>query len=122
MNYYNEPCENTCYGCRNLAKRLQEAEQENAELKAQNQLLREELSDAFFSNRCGCGHPACNRCERDEEYEKALNSATAQPLNELNVQAIEDMLDCCRCWTDQCGDDVIPLDDIQDYVNKIRGE
>ena len=47
MYYYNEPCENTCYGCRNLAKRLQEAEQENAELKKELQSYKDCLEPFY---------------------------------------------------------------------------
>ena len=37
--------------------------------------LLEDLESRYAQTRCGCGHPACNRCEDDRETERVLRKA-----------------------------------------------
>ena len=46
-------------------------------LKAQVNALREQLEYMAQQHRCGCGHPACNRCADDIDNADAL-AATAE--------------------------------------------
>lgn len=36
--------------------------------------LTEALQEFAMQHRCGCGHPACNNCERDRMVQKALEA------------------------------------------------
>lgn len=47
----------------------------NAYLKQQAmiQMLRDELSTLAEQHKCGCNHPACNRCEDYESAKEVLN-------------------------------------------------
>ena len=47
----------------------------NAYLIATAPELLENLESRYAQTRCGCGHPACNRCEDDRETEIVLNKA-----------------------------------------------
>ena len=37
--------------------------------------LLEDLESRYIQTKCGCGHPACNRCEDDRETKRVLNKA-----------------------------------------------
>ena len=47
----------------------------NANLIAAAPELLEDLESRYAQTRCGCGHPACNRCEDDRETERMLRKA-----------------------------------------------
>ena len=47
----------------------------NANLMATAPELLEDLESRYAQTRCGCGHPACNRCEDDRETERVLRKA-----------------------------------------------
>ena len=40
--------------------------------------LYDELEDRLAQTRCGCGHPACKRCEADAETERVLAKARGE--------------------------------------------
>lgn len=42
------------------------------ELQNQIEMLSEELAEYHNQHRCGCGHPACTRCEDDERIDELL--------------------------------------------------
>ena len=48
---------------------------EDAKLMAAAPELLEDLESRYAQTRCGCGHPACNRCEDDRETERVLRKA-----------------------------------------------
>jgi len=50
----------------------------NALLMAAAKELYEELESRYQQTRCGCGHPACKRCEDDRETERVLNKACGE--------------------------------------------
>ena len=47
----------------------------NANLMATAPELLEDLESRYAQTRCGCGHPACNRCEDDRVTERVLRKA-----------------------------------------------
>ena len=47
----------------------------NANLIATAPELLEDLESRYVQTRCGCDHPACNRCEDDRETERVLRKA-----------------------------------------------
>ena len=47
----------------------------NAKLIAAAPELLEDLESRYVQTKCGCGHPACNRCEDDRETERVLRKA-----------------------------------------------
>jgi len=47
----------------------------NANLIAAAPELLEDLESRYAQTKCGCGHPACNRCEDDRETERVLLKA-----------------------------------------------
>ena len=47
----------------------------NAYLIATAPELLENLESRYAQTKCGCGHPACNRCEDDRETKRVLNKA-----------------------------------------------
>ena len=55
-------------------RELSEAEA-NAKLIAAAPELLEDLESRYIQTKCGCGHPACNRCEDDRETKRVLNKA-----------------------------------------------
>lgn len=58
----------------------EQLQRERDKLAAQVEELKEELLDCFIVNQCGCTHPACNNCQRDREYEAALNKTPSACL------------------------------------------
>jgi hypothetical protein len=40
--------------------------------------LLDALEEYYAQHRCGCGHPACNDCERDRVAEAALGKARGE--------------------------------------------
>jgi hypothetical protein len=52
---------------------------ELARLSKENEDLRDALSLLYSQNKCGCGHPACNRCEDDRIAEEALGIESEKP-------------------------------------------
>lgn len=74
----------TCTQYDDLAQMCYEAMQKSTRLHAENERLRAEkaelvddLEDWASQHKCGCEHPACNQCGRDEFTRKLL--ATHQP-------------------------------------------
>lgn len=69
---------------------------ERDELKAQVEQLREQLEYMAQQHRCGCGHPACNRCYDDKQNAIVLEATPAQCLAvhdaEIKSQAVEQVL------------------------------
>ena len=45
----------------------------NADLIAAAPELLEDLESRWVQTKCGCGHPACNRCEDDRHTESILD-------------------------------------------------
>lgn len=37
--------------------------------------LLEELEDRYHDTKCGCGHPACRRCQADKRTIAVINKA-----------------------------------------------
>lgn len=50
----------------------------NARLIAAAPELLETLRDFAAQYACGCGHPACNNCERDKEAAEVIAKATGE--------------------------------------------
>lgn len=71
-------------------------EDENEALKAQVEQLREQLEYMAQQHRCGCGHPACNRCYDDKQNAIVLEAKPAQCLAardaEIIAQAVRDVI------------------------------
>ena len=40
--------------------------------------LLEELEDRYHDTKCGCGHPACRRCQADERTLAVINKAKGE--------------------------------------------
>lgn len=53
--------------CRALLDEIERLQSRNAELT-------EALQEFAMQHRCGCGHPACNGCERDRMAQKAMEA------------------------------------------------
>lgn len=51
---------------------LPEHEQRILRLQRDNASLRETLADYHAQHKCGCGHPACNRCAEDRLVREVL--------------------------------------------------
>jgi methyl coenzyme M reductase subunit C-like uncharacterized protein (methanogenesis marker protein 7) len=45
-------------------------------LSRRNAELAEALQEFATHHKCGCGHPACNNCERDRMAQKALEGGS----------------------------------------------
>ena len=55
-----------------LRTRLSDFCREYEVLSAESSRLREALEDRYSQTKCGCGHPACRRCQMDEDTRAAL--------------------------------------------------
>lgn len=67
---------------------IRQLETERKELTAQVEQLREQLEYMAQQHRCGCGHPACNRCYDDKQNAIVLEATPAQCLAEHDVKVI----------------------------------
>lgn len=47
----------------------------NSRLIASAPELLDDLESRFAQTKCGCNHPACNRCQDDQETERIINKA-----------------------------------------------
>jgi hypothetical protein len=56
-----------------------EAANELTRLRKENEDLRDALSLLYSQNKCGCGHPACSKCEDDRIAEEALGIESEKP-------------------------------------------
>lgn len=70
-------------------------EDENEALKVQVEQLREQLEYMAQQHRCGCGHPACNRCYDDKQNAIVLEATPAQCLAEIKAQAFKQGFEAC---------------------------
>ena len=96
-------------------------EDENVALKAQVEQLREQLEYMAHWHRCGCGHPAGNRCYDDRENASALAATPLQCLAEVKAQAIIEAIDAHKNRVMTFGfDTAIRVNDLIKYANQIR--
>ena len=100
---------------------LDNLEKENRELKAQVEHLREQLEYMAQQHRCGCGHPACNRCYDDKQNAIVLEATPAQCLAEIKAQAGRDaVVSALRLYGEpsMTVSEIVSLAD--KYANKLR--
>ena len=65
-----------------LRVRLRYAEEEIARLRSEREELLGALRTMAAQHRCGCGHPACNRCEDDRMCEAAIAKCEGRSTGE----------------------------------------
>lgn len=71
---------------------LGELVQREAELEAEVERLREQLSVMAAQHRCGCGHPACNRCRDDVDNRDVLRATPRQNLNAVRREVARESI------------------------------
>jgi hypothetical protein len=72
-----EDCD--CFSRTYSHREIYDTQAEIARLSKENEDLRDALSLLYSQNKCGCGHPACNRCENDRIAEEALGIESEKP-------------------------------------------
>lgn len=103
---------------------LRAIKQERDALKAQVEQLREQLEYMAQQHRCGCGHPACNRCYDDKQNAIVLEATPAQCLAEVKAQAGRDgFIAGADSYFDRHSDEEMSehvLNSADQYANQIR--